>query len=52
METFGLPMSFGKKVKGVSVNLGAKVEKTRRDDFVGSSGLPFEGCIQIDETLS
>jgi hypothetical protein len=32
MEGFGLPMSFGKKAKAGTVNMKAKLEKTRRDE--------------------
>lgn len=39
MEGFGLPMSFGKKAKAGTVNMKAKLEKTRRDE-VGMVSLP------------
>lgn len=32
MDSMGLPMSFGKKAKAASVNIAAKVDKTKRDD--------------------
>jgi len=34
MDSFGLPMSFGKKAKGTANNLSSKVEKTRREEPV------------------
>jgi hypothetical protein len=40
MEGFGLPMSFGKKAKAGTVNMKAKLEKTRRDEVGLSSSLP------------
>ena len=39
MDSFDLPMTFGKKVKGSSNNLTAKVAKTRREDPVSSPSI-------------
>jgi len=34
MDSFGLPMSFGKKAKGASDNLSPTVDRTRLDEPV------------------
>ncbi|RSH93690.1 hypothetical protein EHS25_006337 [Saitozyma podzolica] len=40
MEGFGLPMSFGKKAKAGTVNMKAKLEKTRRDEVPAPAPAP------------
>jgi hypothetical protein len=43
MEGFGLPMSFGKKTKDVSVNMKAKLEQSKRAEEVSNEN----GCVQL-----